>query len=69
VRGKEVFRNEARCSTCHQGSTFTDVLSGPDQNAPLLHDAADVGVEPVYASRSAIGAYRTLRRNPISWSI
>ena len=57
--GKEVFRNEARCSTCHQGSTFTDVLSGPDQNVPLLHDAADVGVEPVYASRSATGAFRT----------
>src|SRR5580765_1028169 len=59
VRGREVFRNEARCRTCHQGSTFTDVLSGPDQNVPLLHDAADVGVEPVYASRSAPGALRT----------
>jgi cytochrome c peroxidase len=26
---------------------------------PLLHAAAEVGVEPVYASRSATGAYRT----------
>jgi cytochrome c peroxidase len=26
---------------------------------PLLHSAADVGVEPVYAERSATGAYRT----------
>lgn len=58
-RGKQVFRNEGRCSTCHQGSTFTDVLSGPSREVPLLHAAAEVGVEPGYASRSATGAYRT----------
>src|SRR4029450_10881229 len=25
-RGRQLFRNEARCSTCHQGSKFTGVL-------------------------------------------
>ena len=28
-RGRRLFRNEAGCATCHQGPTFTDVLSGP----------------------------------------
>jgi hypothetical protein len=58
-RGKELFRNQARCSTCHQGPNFTDVLSGPRRDVPLLHDATEVGMEPVYASRSATGKYRT----------
>jgi hypothetical protein len=58
-RGKELFRNQARCSTCHQGPNFTDVLSGPVQDVPLLHDATEVGMEPLYASRSATGKYRT----------
>jgi hypothetical protein len=58
-RGKQVFRNQARCSTCHQGPTFTDVLSGPDANVPVLHDPADVGMDPAYAARSATGKYRT----------
>ena len=58
-RGRELFRNEARCSTCHQGPNFTDVTSGPPRNEPVLHDAAEVGMEPVYASRSATGKYRT----------
>jgi mono/diheme cytochrome c family protein len=58
-RGQKVFRNEGRCSTCHQGSKFTDVLSGPRGDRPLLHTAAEVGVEPLYALRSATGAYRT----------
>ena len=67
ARGKKIFRNEGRCSTCHQGSTFTDVLSGPVREVPVLHDAAEVGVEPVYAARSATGAYRTtpLRALPV----
>jgi len=58
-RGKRVFRNEGRCSTCHRGPTFTDVLSGPDQSVPLLHDPAEVGTDPGYALRSATGRYRT----------
>jgi mono/diheme cytochrome c family protein len=58
-RGKDVFRGQARCSTCHQGSTFTDVLSGPDRRVPFLHDPAEVGTEPGYAARTATGKYRT----------
>jgi hypothetical protein len=58
-RGKKLFRNRARCSTCHEGPRFTDVLSGPRRGVPLLHDAAEVGMEPEYARRSATGQYRT----------
>jgi mono/diheme cytochrome c family protein len=63
-RGKRLFRDEARCATCHQGSTFTDVLSGPDRSGrnhrrPFLHDPAEVGMDPAYAERSATGKYRT----------
>jgi len=66
-RGKKIFRDEGRCSTCHQGATFTDVLNGPRADVPVLHAAAEVGVEPVYAARSATGAYRTtpLRALPL----
>ena len=58
LRGRAVFRNEARCATCHQGRTFTDVLSGSG-SAPVLHDPAEVGTEPEYATRSATKQYRT----------
>jgi mono/diheme cytochrome c family protein len=58
-RGQALFQNEARCSTCHQSPDFTDVLSGPDPAIPLLHDPAEVGTDPGYASRSATGKYRT----------
>jgi len=59
LRGKDVFRNQARCSSCHQGSTFTDVLSGPNRRVPFLHDPSEVGMDPRYAARSATGKYRT----------
>ena len=58
-RGKVLFRNQARCSTCHQGSTLTDVLSGPDKRVPFLHDPAEIGMDGRYAERSATGQYRT----------
>ena len=58
-RGRHVFRNQAQCSTCHQGRTLTDVLSGPSREIPFLHDPAEVGMEPIYAARSATGKYRT----------
>jgi mono/diheme cytochrome c family protein len=58
-RGEELFRSEARCSTCHQPPNFTDVLSGPDRRVPFLHDPAEVGMDPTYAARSATGSYRT----------
>ena len=59
ARGKQLFRNEARCASCHQGPNFTDVVSGWHKSIPVLHDASEVGMEPVYASRSATGKYRT----------
>src|SRR5262245_58404050 len=59
ARGKQLFRDQARCASCHQGSEFTDVLSGPDPTIPVLHAAAEVGMEPEYAARSATGKYRT----------
>ncbi|MGC4081943.1 MAG: c-type cytochrome [Vicinamibacterales bacterium] len=58
-RGRALFRNQARCSTCHEGSTLTDVLSGPDRRVPFLHYPAETGMDPAYASRSATGQYRT----------
>jgi cytochrome c peroxidase len=38
---------------------LTDVMRGSDRNVPLLHDAAEVGIDPAYAARSATGKYRT----------
>jgi len=58
-RGRHLFRSEAGCATCHQGSTFTDVLSGPTRTVPFLHDPAEVGMDPAYAARTATGKYRT----------
>jgi hypothetical protein len=58
-RGKDLFRSQAGCSTCHRSPNFTDVLSGPDRTVPFLHDPADVGMDPAYAARSATGKYRT----------
>jgi mono/diheme cytochrome c family protein len=59
ARGRQVFRGPAGCVRCHQGSTFTDVLSGPPTSWPVLHDPAEVGTEPLYAARSATKRYRT----------
>jgi mono/diheme cytochrome c family protein len=58
-RGRRLFNQEARCSSCHSGPNYTDVLSGPDPAVPFLHDPSEVGADPVYASRSATGKYRT----------
>jgi cytochrome c peroxidase len=55
ARGKKLFRDAARCSTCHVPPQFTDVLSGPDESVPVLHDAAETGMDPAYALRSATG--------------
>jgi cytochrome c5 len=49
TRGAALF--EASCATCHAGSSFTD--------APVLHAAAEVGQDPVYATRGTTGSYRT----------
>ena len=58
-RGRELFRNEAGCSSCHQGPQFTDVLSNPGYGVPFLHHAEETGMDPGYAARSATGRYRT----------
>jgi hypothetical protein len=56
-RGQQLFNGAAGCSRCHIPPTYTDVQTGP--NPPFLHSPAEVGTEPVYASRSATGLYRT----------
>jgi hypothetical protein len=58
-RGKQLFRNQAGCATCHQQPYFTDVLSGPSRALPILHDPTEVGMDPGYANRTATGKYRT----------
>jgi hypothetical protein len=58
-RGERLFHGKAACANCHKPPTYTDVLSGPDPTVPFLHDPAEVGAEPVYATRSATGKYRT----------
>lgn len=58
-RGKVVFLNEARCASCHRPPNYTDVLSRPNSSVPVLHDAAEVGMDPAYALRSATKRYRT----------
>ena len=58
-RGKDLFEHTGGCATCHQSPNFTDVLSGPDRQVPLLHDPGEVGMDRRYAERSATGKYRT----------
>jgi hypothetical protein len=58
ARGRDVFDGNAGCATCHQGTTFTD--------APALHAAAETGVDPAYAARSATGLYRTTPLRAVS---
>src|SRR5215204_4494807 len=58
-RGEALFMTKARCASCHIPPTFTDVLAGPNPSVPLLHDAAEVGADPLYAQRSATKKYRT----------
>lgn len=58
-RGRQLFRNEAGCASCHQGPRFTDVLNGPTPAVPFLHDPAEVGTDGAYALRTATGKYRT----------
>jgi hypothetical protein len=50
-RGRDVFEGAAGCAGCHGGASFTD--------APALHAAAETGMEPDEARRSATGMYRT----------
>jgi mono/diheme cytochrome c family protein len=63
ARGEAVFNDAAlglgQCSRCHIAPTYTDVSSGPVPQVPVLHTAAEIGADTVYAMRSATGAYRT----------
>lgn len=59
ARGQDLFNGHAGCSGCHVPPTYTDVQNGPDADTPLLHDAAETGMDPAYAQRSATGRYRT----------
>jgi hypothetical protein len=52
-RGRAVFNGPARCASCHLGDVLTDI------NAGRLHDAAEVGQDPVYAQRTVTKMYRT----------
>lgn len=58
-RGRQLFNGVARCGTCHRPPAFTDVMMGRDNSMPLLHSPSETGMEPVYASRTATGQYRT----------
>ena len=50
ARGAALFAGKAGCAGCHGGPSFTD--------APKLHAASEIGVEPNEARRSATGMYR-----------
>ncbi len=50
ARGKVVFDGAGRCASCHQGARYTEAA---------LHAAADTGMAPLYATRSATRLYRT----------
>ncbi|HEX2138618.1 MAG TPA: hypothetical protein VHG33_02790 [Woeseiaceae bacterium] len=51
-RGRALFEGKAQCSTCHTGPTFTD-------SATTLHEAHEVGADPLYATRTVTKRYRT----------
>jgi mono/diheme cytochrome c family protein len=52
-RGHALFEGKAGCADCHRATVRTDVNQG------VLHAAAEVGQDPVYALRSVTGRYRT----------
>jgi mono/diheme cytochrome c family protein len=58
-RGQRLFEGKADCARCHRPPTYTDVGSASDSSMPVLHDAGEIGAEPVYAARSATRQYRT----------
>ena len=52
-RGEVFFNKVAKCSTCHIPPTYTDI------NLGIWHEAAETGMDPDYAERTATGLYRT----------
>ena len=59
ARGQALFNGSARCGSCHVAPTYSDVQNGPDAATPRLHDAAETGMDPAYALRTATKKYRT----------
>jgi hypothetical protein len=59
TRGEALFMGQAGCARCHRPPTFTDVASGPNPLAPVLHAPGETGVDGRYALRSATKLYRT----------
>jgi len=54
ARGRQVFNGAGGCASCHlPAQRFTDVNEG------RLHTAAETGMDPAYAARTATGRYRT----------
>ena len=59
-RGRQLFNGTAKCGTCHRQPAFTDVGHGNAlRREPVLHAPEETGMEPVYASHSVTGKYRT----------
>jgi mono/diheme cytochrome c family protein len=52
ARGASVFAGAGQCASCHQGSLYTDAST-------TLHAASETEMDPLYATRSATGLYRT----------
>ena len=58
-RGADLFAGAAKCATCHQPPTYTDVLTGADPSVPLLHPPSEIPTDKEYAARSATKEWRT----------
>lgn len=52
ARGQELFEGKAGCAGCHSGPTYTDA-------GTTLHEAHEVGADPLYATRTITRRYRT----------
>ena len=52
-RGAGLFNGAAQCGSCHLPGPLTDI------NQRIWHAAEESGMDPLYASRSATGLYRT----------
>ena len=51
-RGQVLFAGKAGCQSCHSGPQFTDANT-------TLHEAHEVGADPLYATRTITKRYRT----------
>lgn len=51
-RGRALFEGKAECAGCHSGPRLTDA-------GVMLHEAHEVGADPLYATRTTTRRYRT----------